>query len=117
MMEKDTPRSMSNTSMTCSITIECANTEFQKARIQPPNPVQKSDQMDRSKYCHFHREHGYNTDDCIQLKDVIKLLIKKDILSKYVKGTKGDREESPKAKSLTKDSEVGPSGDKIDTIK
>lgn len=47
-------------------------------------------------------EHGHNMDDNIQLKYVIEALIKKGMLSEYVKGGKWDRDESPKTKSPTK---------------
>ncbi|GFS30916.1 hypothetical protein Acr_00g0014730 [Actinidia rufa] len=38
----------------------------------------------RSKYCEFHRNHGYNMEDCFQLKEQIADLIKKEFLRKYV---------------------------------
>lgn len=45
------------------------------------------------------------------------MLIKKGRLSEYVKGGKRDEEESQKAKSSPKVSEIGSNGDKKDTIK
>lgn len=34
--------------------------------------VSESSQTDKSKYCHFHKSHDHNTNDFIQLKDVIE---------------------------------------------
>ena len=39
---------------------------------------------DIAKYCEFHRDHGHQTDDCIQLKKEIKFLIRHRHLRRYV---------------------------------
>lgn len=74
---------------------ECANTEVRKAGFRPPNTVRESANTvresahtNKSKHYRFHRGHVHNTDDFIQIKDVIESLIKKDRLSEYVKGEK-----------------------------
>ena len=36
----------------------------------------KAKGLDRRKYCRFHRGHGHNTEQCIQLKDEIEALIR-----------------------------------------
>lgn len=54
------------------------------------------------KYCNLHKGHDLNTDDCIQLKDVIEGLIKRGRLDEYVKGCKKEKEEPPKGKSPSK---------------
>ncbi|MCI53059.1 hypothetical protein A2U01_0074305, partial [Trifolium medium] len=46
--------------------------------------------MDKAKYCRYHRSHGHVTEDCVHLKDAIKILIQKGYARKYVK--EGDRE-------------------------
>ncbi|PNX89194.1 hypothetical protein L195_g045311, partial [Trifolium pratense] len=38
-----------------------------------------------TKYCRFHKSHGHDTEDCIQLKNVIEDLIKKGKLNIYMK--------------------------------
>ena len=44
------------------------------------DPVRRDD----TKYCEFHKDHGHRTDDCIQLKNEIKYLIRRGHLSRYV---------------------------------
>ena len=39
---------------------------------------------DMTKYCNFHRDHGHQTDDCIQLKKEIEFLIRRGHLRRYV---------------------------------
>ena len=38
----------------------------------------------RSRYCHYHRDHGHDTSDCYELKDKIEELIQKGELRQYV---------------------------------
>lgn len=64
---------------------EYANTEVRKGGIRSPNTVRESantvhefTHTNKSKYYRFHRGHVHNTDDCIQIKDLIESLIKKD---------------------------------------
>ena len=39
----------------------------------------------KNKYYRYHRDHGHNTKDCIQLKDAIEDLIKWGHLDRYVR--------------------------------
>ena len=39
---------------------------------------------DITKYCEFHRDHGHQTDDCIQLKKEIEFLIQREHFRHYV---------------------------------
>ena len=39
---------------------------------------------DMTKYCDFHRDHGHQKDECIQLKKEIKFLIRRGHLRRYV---------------------------------
>lgn len=50
------------------------------------------------KYCRFYKIHNHTTNDCIYLKDMIKGVIKRDIMYEYIEDGKRDREESPKSK-------------------
>ena len=44
----------------------------------------------RDKYCYFHRNHGYDTADCNDLKQKIKALIKQGKLQRFVKKERTD---------------------------
>ena len=44
------------------------------------NPTKR----DMTKHCEFHRDHGHQTDDCIQLKKEIEFLIRRGNLRCYV---------------------------------
>ena len=44
-------------------------------------PVKK---RDPSKYCHYHKDHGHDTDHCWRLKDEIEKLIQRGMLYQYV---------------------------------
>ena len=48
---------------------------------------------DMTKYCEFHRDHGHRTDDCIQLKKEIELLIRRGHIRRYV--VPEDRNQAP----------------------
>ena len=39
---------------------------------------------DNTRYCEFHRDHGYRTDDCIQLRKEIEYLIRRRYLRRFV---------------------------------
>ncbi|XP_058785007.1 uncharacterized protein LOC131659906 [Vicia villosa] len=41
--------------------------------------------VDKSKFCHFHKGHGHDTEDCIHLKDAIEILIREGHLKQYAK--------------------------------
>ncbi|GJQ95740.1 hypothetical protein Tco_0006879 [Tanacetum coccineum] len=47
-----------------------------------------------SKYCHFHEDHGHDTNDCRQLRNQIEEAVKSGQLSHLVKGIKKERDES-----------------------
>ena len=51
-----------------------------------PRPLHSSPNVcDKNKYCQFHKDHGHNTEDCRDLKEQVKELIRKGKLQKYVK--------------------------------
>ncbi|XP_058084553.1 uncharacterized protein LOC131232336 [Magnolia sinica] len=51
------------------------------------------DHRDKRKYCRFHRDHGHNTADYVDLKDEIETLIRKGHLRRYTKGERTSRKE------------------------
>ncbi|XP_058111220.1 uncharacterized protein LOC131254244 [Magnolia sinica] len=52
-----------------------------------------SDHRDKRKYCRFHRDHGHNTADCVDLKDEIEALIQNGHLRRDTKERKAARKE------------------------
>ncbi|XP_030505058.1 uncharacterized protein LOC115720033 [Cannabis sativa] len=58
----------------------------QKVAFGKPEPIRNSrSKRDPNKYCKFHKDIGYTTDKCRQLKDEIESLIARGHLKKYVK--------------------------------
>ncbi|XP_022856078.1 uncharacterized protein LOC111377245 [Olea europaea var. sylvestris] len=49
----------------------------------------KQNKRNQSKYCHFHKDHGHDTEECLQLKEEIEHLLRWGLLAKYVKNDKG----------------------------
>ena len=51
-----------------------------------PKPLHSSPSVrDKRKYCRFHKDHEHYTEDCRDLKEQIKELIRKRKLQKYIK--------------------------------
>ncbi|XP_030928369.1 uncharacterized protein LOC115954601 [Quercus lobata] len=51
-----------------------------------PRPFHLSPNVrDKNKYCRFHKDHGYDIEDCRDLKEQIEELIRKGKLQKYLK--------------------------------
>ncbi|XP_022846207.1 uncharacterized protein LOC111368948 [Olea europaea var. sylvestris] len=58
--------------------------------LEWPKPMPTpSGKRNQSKYCHFHRDHGHDTEECLQLKEEIERLLRRGLLAKYVKNDKG----------------------------
>ena len=51
------------------------------------------EKRDITKYYEFHRDHGHQIDDCIQLKKEIEFLIRRGHLRRYV--APEDRNQAP----------------------
>ncbi|GKB31832.1 reverse transcriptase domain-containing protein, partial [Tanacetum coccineum] len=55
---------------------------------QPPSMVRSRRSRDMSKYCHFHEDHGHDTNQCRELRHQIEETIKSGKLAHLVKGIK-----------------------------
>ncbi|KAL2480161.1 Uncharacterized protein Adt_33127 [Abeliophyllum distichum] len=44
---------------------------------------------DKRKYCHFHRDHGHDTENCFQLKEELERLLRRGFLARYMKNDRG----------------------------
>ena len=63
-----------------------------KHYLEWPRSLHSSPHMrDKKKYCWFLKDHGHNTEDCRNLKEQIKELIRKGKLQKYVKKGESSR--------------------------
>ncbi|XP_058106332.1 uncharacterized protein LOC131249544 [Magnolia sinica] len=61
---------------------------------------------DKRKYCRFHRDHGHNTSDCVDLKDEIKTLIHKGHLRRYTKEERLAQKEERSSKAVEEPIEI-----------
>ena len=60
--------------------------------IKWPRPFHSAPSLrDKRKYCRFHKDHGYYTEDCRDLKEQIEELIRNGKLQQYVKKGDSDR--------------------------
>ncbi|GAU52032.1 hypothetical protein TSUD_418620, partial [Trifolium subterraneum] len=57
---------------------ECAASDFKNAGIRFPKSTPFKPGQDRSRYCAYHKSYGHLTEDCIQLKDAIEILIQRE---------------------------------------
>lgn len=48
------------------------------------------EKRNRNTYCHYHNDHGHDTEECMQLKNDIEDLIKRDHLRRYIDKKKDD---------------------------
>ncbi|GAU44076.1 hypothetical protein TSUD_368880 [Trifolium subterraneum] len=85
------------------------NLDFKNAGIRFPKSTPFKPSQDRSKYCAYHKSYGHLTEDCIQLKDAIEILIWNGKLKDYVKKKENPRQE--KREDTSKD-EPRASGEK-----
>ncbi len=65
---------------------EISNAEFRSAGIRFPKQLPAKPNVDKKKFCRFHKSYGHVTDDCVHLKDAIEILIQKGYARQYVDG-------------------------------
>ncbi|GJW05355.1 hypothetical protein Tco_1564211 [Tanacetum coccineum] len=65
-----------------------ATEKVAKTFKQPPRMVGKRQSRDMSKYCHFHEDHGHETNQCRELRHQIEEAVKSRQLAHLVKGIK-----------------------------
>jgi len=65
--------------------------ELKDAKVKLPKaPSQEKKEVDKTKWCWFHKCHRHVTDDCIHLKDAIKMLIQRGRLKQFTKNSKSE---------------------------
>ncbi|GAU39748.1 hypothetical protein TSUD_219910 [Trifolium subterraneum] len=92
------------------ILAECAASDFKNVGIRFPKSTPFKPGQDRSRNCAYHKSYGHLTEDCIQLKDAIEILIRNGKLKDYVKRKENPRPE--KKREDTPEDEPRASGEK-----
>ena len=59
--------------------------EMQTEKPPPPKMQTNLESRDPYKYCLYHRDHGHGTEDCYQLKEKIKHLIREGRLDWFIR--------------------------------
>jgi hypothetical protein len=63
--------------------MQSINAKFANTDIPPPRVIKENPRTDKSKYYKFHMSVRHETEDFVQLKDVIDDLIKQGKLNRY----------------------------------
>ncbi|GAU34258.1 hypothetical protein TSUD_210400 [Trifolium subterraneum] len=83
---------------------EISNAEFKSAGIRFPKQLPAKPNVDKKKFCRFHKSYGHVTDDCVHLKDAIEILIQKGYARQYVDGqTRAANNNAPRQNQLAVD--------------
>jgi hypothetical protein len=64
---------------------EVTAAEYKNYGVRMPKQVPPKRDADKTKWCRHHKTHGHVTEECIQLKDVIEILIRACRLNQYIK--------------------------------
>ncbi|XP_058733215.1 uncharacterized protein LOC131604816 [Vicia villosa] len=67
-------------------------------KVRFPKSMHARPNIDKSKFCRFHKGHGHNTKDCIHLKEAIEILIREGHLKQYAKKQEATKEAKPVVK-------------------
>ncbi|GAU48781.1 hypothetical protein TSUD_406240 [Trifolium subterraneum] len=80
-----------------------SKTEFKSAGIRFPKQLPAKLNVDKKKFCRFHKSYGHVTDDCVHLKDAIEILIQKGYARQYVDGQPRTANNPPRQNQLAVD--------------
>ncbi|KAF7843923.1 uncharacterized protein G2W53_000828 [Senna tora] len=58
----------------------------------PDSPRRSGGKINKTKYCCFHKDYRYNTDECITLEEEIEELIQRGKLGRFIRLTRGAQE-------------------------
>ncbi|GAU19534.1 hypothetical protein TSUD_303470 [Trifolium subterraneum] len=65
---------------------DISSAEFKSAGISFPKQLPAKPNVDKKKFCRFHKSYGHVTEYCVHLKDAIEILIHKGYARQYVDG-------------------------------
>ncbi|GAU34822.1 hypothetical protein TSUD_394480 [Trifolium subterraneum] len=63
---------------------EISSADFKSARIRFPKQLPAKPNVDKKKFCRFHKSYGHVTDNCVHLKDAIEILFRKDMHDNFL---------------------------------
>ncbi|XP_022854805.1 uncharacterized protein LOC111376108 [Olea europaea var. sylvestris] len=63
--------------------------QYMKELKWPKSMLTPSSKRNQSKYFHFHKDHGHDIEECLQLNEEIERLLRRGLLAKYVKNDRG----------------------------
>ena len=99
------------TPLTASVSQVLRETQHEKFLRWPSqmktNPVKR----DLTTYCEFHKDHGHQTDDCIQLRKEIEYLIRHGYLRRFVASKGWDQAPPPSPRQPTPTQHYKPLGE------
>ena len=52
--------------------------------LRRPNPITHGPNVDKTRYCSFHKDYNHTTEDCYKLKDEIEFHVRRGMLKEYV---------------------------------
>ncbi|GAU19161.1 hypothetical protein TSUD_89260 [Trifolium subterraneum] len=82
---------------------EISSADFKSAGIRFPKQLPAKPNVDKKKFCRFHKSYGHVTDDCVHLKDAIEILIQKGYARQYVDGQQRTINNAPRQNQLAVD--------------
>jgi hypothetical protein len=91
------PRGMFNTYTPLTVSAATVYKEVMNSKIRDRPPPLRNPGRFRNYYCHYHREKGHSTNECVQLRDAIEKLIRQGRLGNYTQepNDRRGRRESP----------------------
>ena len=73
------------------------NTIANESYLRRPNPITHGPNMDKTRYCSFHKDYDHTIEDCHKLKDEIGYHIKRGVLKEYVRQGQPERHQDAAA--------------------
>ncbi|CAJ2654250.1 unnamed protein product [Trifolium pratense] len=91
---------------------EVNSAEFSKAGIKFPRQQPAKPGQDKTRFCKYHKGYGHYTDDCVQLKDAIEILIRNGQIKQYVKRDRAPRTDAVETSNNSEEAAPERSGHK-----
>ncbi|GAU41791.1 hypothetical protein TSUD_379290 [Trifolium subterraneum] len=86
-----------------TILSEISSADFKSAGVRFPKQLPAKPNLDKKKFCRFHKSYGHVRYDCVHLKDEIKILIQKGYARQYMDGQQRTANNAPRQNQLAVD--------------